>query len=318
MPIQDSTGSASRAGAGPKSLAAAMILCITGTTSAARAQPATPFPPRLTFVVHAYANWSKDDRVVFQSNATGNYDLYVIDTDGSDLKLLYASAADDITPVWSSDGSRIAFVSEQYGNRDIFLINADGTGLTRLTDHAANDIHPTWSADGSKLIFSSARDGLHEADFDIYTMNADGTDVRRITSGPEVDTYASWSPDGSMIVTRRVIDGENNEVFAMKADGSDPVNLTNSPAYDGWPVWSPDGRRIAFASGPGGRSPTRVFVMNADGSERRVITDYPPNTDFVYDTQPYWSPRGDRLVFTRYRPGPREAADLCFTPVPPA
>ena len=247
---------------------AVFFATIGGTHASASAptQPSTqpvaadlPLPTRLTYVVHAYANFSPDDQtVVFQSNATGNWDLYTMRPDGTGVRQIITDRAADITPVFSPDGQRIAFVSERDGNREVYVCTCDGSNAIRLTNDPGHDIHPVWSADGRRILFSSNRGNASPEDYDIYEMNADGTEVKRVTSGPDVDTYASWSPDGRRIVARRVIDGTNNEVFVMNADGSGAVNLTNDPSrYDGWPVWSPDGRRIAFASGCRGSRTTR-------------------------------------------------------------
>lgn len=276
-----------------------------------------PAPDRVTHVVHAYANWSPDDRqIAYQSNGAGNWDILVMDADGSDVRPVVRDPAADITPAWSPDGKRIAFVSERFGQRDVFTCAPDGSAVARLTDDPANDIHPAWSSDGARIMFSSARGNSSPDDFDIWVMNADGSEPRRLTSGPEIDTYASWSPDGKQIVTRRVIDGTNNEVFVLDADGSHPRNLTRDPAaYDGWPQWSPDGRWLVFASGPGSTSPMRIELMRPDGSERHRVTDMGWGLPYVYDTQPTWSHDGRRLAFTRYEPARAEAAQLCVLAV---
>ncbi len=294
---------------------AALALSIVLQDPSAAAVP-TPPVARLTWVVHAYASWSPDDRkLVYQSNASGNWDLYVMDADGSGVERLVASPAADITPVWSPDGGWILFVSERDGNREVYVCAADGSGATNLTKHPAHDLHPVWSADGERVLFSSNRDTSGPDDYDIWEMKIDGGELRRITSGPDVDTYASWSPDGRRILTRRVVEGDN-EVFVMDADGTNAVNLTRDPAsYDGWPVWSPDGRRIAFAGGPPGASPHRIYWMNPDGTDRRALTDFHSGLPFVYDTQPCFSHDGKRLVFTRYRMGERESSELCVLDV---
>ena len=167
---------------------------------------------RLTYVVNAYANFSPDDStIVYQSNASGNWDLYTMKSDGTGVRRIVDSPAADITPVFSPDGKRIAFVSERDGDREVYRCDPDGTNQVRLTHDKAQDIHPSWSADGKRLIFSSNRGNTNPDDYDIYSMNSDGSDVQRITSGPDIDTYASWSQDGTRIVTRRVIDdGHNN------------------------------------------------------------------------------------------------------------
>jgi tol-pal system beta propeller repeat protein TolB len=297
-----------------------MMLLAAATALAALAAPPlqAAAPVRVTHVVNAYASWSPDDRrIAYQSNASGDWNLHVMNADGTGVTGIVTTPGADITPSWSPDGSRIAFVSERFGQRDVFTCAADGTAIERLTSDAANDIHPAWSADGTRILFSSARSNASPDDFDLWVMGADGSDPRRLTSGVDVDTYASWSPDGARIVTRRVV-GTNNEVFVLDAAGGSPRNLTNDPAsYDGWPQWSPDGQWIVFASGPGGSSPTRIEIMRPDGSDRRRLTDVAWNELHVYDTQPTWSHDGTRIAFTRYLPTRAEAAEICLLPMSP-
>src|SRR5262249_35916852 len=125
---------------------------LAGPLASGQTPPASATPPailRLTHSVAAYASWSPDgSRLVFQSSAAGNFDLYVIDRDGSNLRVLAASPADDITPAFSPDGTHILFVSEREGNREIYVMDADGSHPTNLSRDPGSDIHPSWSADG--------------------------------------------------------------------------------------------------------------------------------------------------------------------------
>jgi Tol biopolymer transport system component len=90
------------------------------------------------------------------------------------------------------------------------------------------------------------------------------------------------------------------DIVAMYADGTGFVNITNTPGHSTYdneaaPAWSPDGSRLAFVSGP---SPRHLWVINADGSGRKQIT----NNAYLYgegDRHPSWSPDGERIFFTR-------------------
>ena len=82
--------------------------------------------------------------IAFASNRDGNWEVYVMNADGSGQTRLTDNPAWDRGPRWSPDGSRIAFVSQRDQNNDIYVMNADGSGQTRLTDNPARDGQPSW------------------------------------------------------------------------------------------------------------------------------------------------------------------------------
>ena len=85
----------------------------------------------------------------------------------------------------------------------------------------------------------------------------------------------------------------NYEIYAAGADGSNPTPLTDDPAEDRMPVLSPDGTKIAFASNREGAY--ALYVMGLDGSNPTRLTNEPGTED----SQPSWSPDGEKLVFVR-------------------
>ncbi len=116
----------------------------------------------------------------------------------------------------------------------------------------------------------------------------------------------AWSPDGSKIAFTTTRDG-NAEIYVMDADGSHPVNLSNNPATDVAGVWSHDGSKIAFVSnrrgeGGSGRG-NEIYIMNADGSGQRRVTD---RGDVLF-SPPTWSPEDTEIAFVV---GPHSDANL--------
>jgi WD40 repeat protein len=126
-------------------------------------------------------------QIAFRSDRDGNYEIYMMNPDGTGQTRLTSNSAYDDEAAWSPDRSRIAFMSNRDGNTEVYVMNADGSGQMNLTNDTADALYPDWSPDGAKIAFTSRRDGPEE----IYVMKADGTGQTRLTNHPAWD----WCPD---------------------------------------------------------------------------------------------------------------------------
>jgi TolB protein len=247
---------------------------------------------RVTVTVDGYPVLSPDGKkILFESDRTGNSELYCMNVDGTHLKQLTFNNANDDSPVWSPDGTRIAFTSVRDDKEgDIYIMDADGRNTKRLTTTPGDDSHPKFTADGQRIIFNSARTSpdltleWSKQILEIFSMKMDGTDVRQLTNFKTICTYGSLSPDGTKLLFRKVIDTpgfnwdlstskRDSEVFVMKLDSSVEINLSGNPAYDGWPAWTPDGRVIFASNRSGIPSRSALYIVNADGSGLKILTD---------------------------------------------
>ncbi len=139
--------------------------------------------------------WSPDGKhIAFSSNRDTNsddtFDIFLMNTDGSEQTRLLKDFSGSGWPAWSPDGTHLAFHSKQSGNGEIYIVNADGSGLFNLTNHPANEQHPTWSPDGTRLAFDSDRDG----NLEIYLINVkDNHQLTNLTKNPDADDQTpSW------------------------------------------------------------------------------------------------------------------------------
>ena len=232
--------------------------------------------------------WSPDgSKLIYQTDVDGNWEIYLISVDG-ELSQLTDDAADDMSPDWSPDGNKIVFSSNRNGKQHIFVMNADGSSLTPLTNSQAEDTEPAWAPDGKRIVFASMKDGNK----DIYRMNTDGSDLRRLTNDPAIESTPRWSIDGKIVFTSNR--GGQSDVYVMDESGGNVSRLTTTGASRA--AWSPDGRKITFVSRASELIANaywlQVYVIDADGSNLRMITRSPHST-----FMPKWSANGAALAY---------------------
>ena len=234
-----------------------------------------------------------EGRIVFASNRDGDFDIYAMDVDGSDLTLLTDNPADDRHPVWSPDGTKIAFQSQRDGNWEIYVMNSDGSLVTRLISNPREDVHPAWSSDGTEIAFESNRDGHRE----LYAMFSDGLRQMNISKSSDDETSPDWSPDGTRIAFNRPGDnGYDLHTMDVGSWGIAHQLLTGVGARR--PRWSPNGAKLAVTGLTAGEP--NVSTINADGTGLLSLT--PEHSAW----SPSWSPDGAQLVYVSNKEGDPE------------
>ena len=246
--------------------------------------------------------WSPNGKWILASGTVdGDAELYLIPISGGAAKKLTHNNASDDLAIWIDGGRRILFESDRRGKVEKFVMNADGSEARPAhSEHAANPAspdgryelgeengaivlvertskarqaitsglwseQPSFSPDGRSIVYeqrSFANPHAVESS-NIVVARADGSGARVITPG----TDPSWSPDGQRLVFK-VWEPSTQRLFitTAKPDGSDLRRLSDGVH----PQWSPDGQRIVFMRDQA--DGTHIYVMNADGTDRRCIT----------------------------------------------
>lgn len=198
--------------------------------------------------------WSpRGDRVAFAlgrffqaSQGPAVADIAVMQSDGTDLKILTDGSGNFGFPSWSPDGRYLVYRTSGKDKNNLSIIDVETRAVKVLTTGSNNDNFPSWSPKGDAIAFTTYRDG----DYEIYTIKPDGTDLRRLTKIAGNDAHNTWSPDGKWIVFTSARGGFKDEsalhpynpqpygdIYVMRADGSDVRRLTDNQYEEGTPSW---------------------------------------------------------------------------------
>jgi len=243
--------------------------------------------------------WSPDDKwFAFEGHQGEKGGLFVARPDGSEVTVL-ASPSGTNSPLpgagkdftWSPDGKQIAFISSTPG-AEADEASGDPMVITRY-------LYKPDAGEGMTRFNDNQR--LH-----IFVVDVSTKQVRQLTHGNTDEHSIDWSPDGKEILfasNREPNQDEffNYDIFALKV-ADDTIRRVTATEYNEYePLWSPDGKHIVFRGTRRGLTDrettmedTHVWVMNADGSDRREI-------GAVLDKRqgaPRWAPDGSAVYFT--------------------
>jgi dipeptidyl aminopeptidase/acylaminoacyl peptidase len=233
------------------------------------------------------ASYSPDGtKIAFMNNYDGDYEICLMNADGTGVRQLTKNSATDTYPTWSPDGTEIAFASNRDGDFDIWVMNADGSQQTNITsdDPWVDDV-PRWSPDGRWIAITTDRYGGVSAEL----ITPDGTNQATIGSVQYATWFDSWSPDGKSLLVDSNRGGDY-DIYRYDISGTAPLQwdllqakvVSDDNAVEGPAIWSPDGKQIALSSNRDGDF--EVYVMNAEGGPQQQLTH---NTvdDIVEDWQ---------------------------------
>ena len=234
------------------------------------------------FAMNLSAQVGGKQYISFASLRTGDLDIFVIDTDGNNLRNLTDHPASDYSATWSPSGGSFVYVSHRDGNGEIYVMDVNKKRVRRLTNHPARDSNPAWSPDGKWIAFSSDRKG----NYDIYKIDVNGENLQQLTNEGKYNSAPAWSPDSRSIAFYS-IRNDSGDVYVMNAEGRNVRKL----AWGITPSWSPDGEQITYDTFKWNGS-RGIYVMNAKGQNSRRVS--PLET---WSRNPAWSPDGRWIAY---------------------
>jgi len=234
--------------------------------------------------IWSIANSPDGTKAAFDMNVNGQWDIYVANADGTNIRQITNDTDSDYEPTFSPDGSKVIFTSYR-GDQgsvgfDVIVANVDGTGLTDLTPNSTTMDHrfAVFSPDGTWIAFAGVDTGAAHPIWGIWVMSTDGSSLRNVLPSLDYDRFSlplTFSPDSTKIFfSGTTIDPQTSDIYSINLDGSNLRNLTNT-GKDWYPRF--DGSTLIFNSYRDGNA--EIYAMNADGTGARRLT-----TNTAYDS----------------------------------
>lgn len=190
------------------------------------------------------ASWSPDGKQLLFNGQDAK--TYMVNADGTGLRLITIDTLDEQLPVLSPDGQKIVYMTERNSTDslaivELYVMNADGSHPVRLTTTTgmtslAINMFPAWSPDSRQIAFIRAVD---DAPPHVWIVNADGSAPHQVLSDGGGEHSVTWSPDGQRIAfARRATATSRFDIYVANVDGSNVADLTNTATADEiFPNW---------------------------------------------------------------------------------
>jgi len=233
-----------------------------------------------------YPVWSPDGKkIAFSANPNGNYDIFTMKADGSDIRQITTSSRKEMTPAWFPDNETIAYAKNMgsaFRNKDfIFKIDIHTKKTQQIIqDFNRKNIVPWVSPDASLLTFT----GKRTLGWDVAVYDMKKKEVEFLEQSGK-SCRGRFSPDGKKIAYVCSLADGKGDVWLMNADGSQKTRLTKrDDTYDYFPSWSPDGKFIVFNSSLKHNHIGKLCIVDVKTGEVFFLFDSPGN-----DVYPDWN-----------------------------
>ncbi len=164
-------------------------------------------------------NW-KTGKIVYTSLASGDLDLWTMNTDGSGKQRITTRVGYDGGAVFSRDGRKLVWranypktsealarYKELLGENltapmkmEIVVADADGSHARTITDFGCASFAPTFTPDSQRILFASNKNHCDSRQFELFLVNPDGTGLEQVTDFGGFTSFPEFSPDGKQLV----------------------------------------------------------------------------------------------------------------------
>jgi len=197
-----------------------------------------------------YPKWSPDgEKIAYNANPNGNFDVFVMNADGSHVSRITSSPKDEIEHAWFPDGRKIAFtIEEKKGLRrrySLWMVSLNTKRTKRIIpEFKGYSGLPNFSPVDPLMGFT----GKKTIGWDVFMYDMRKKEIKSLTEGGKA-CRPHFSPDGEKIAYVSAEADGKGDIWLMNPDGSEKQRLTERDnTSDYFPSWSPDGNFIVFSS----------------------------------------------------------------------
>lgn len=190
--------------------------------------------------------WAPDGRHIALINQIGGLQLFILNMNTLERRLMASAPPNRFAPDWSPDGTRIAFVSQFRGNSisTLHILSYPDLTIQALDVGFTTPHFPRWSPDGKSLAFIASPSGPPRS-YQIYVAETVGFAVRQVTTvmgGISSTSPLAWSPDSQKLVFSapgmNSFDVTSRDLYSISVDGTQFVRLTTNPTDESAPDWT--------------------------------------------------------------------------------